>query len=730
MNKRIFILPVLFIMFVSLACQAVLGTPVVPQPATTAVQVVPAPTRTPRPTRTPLPTSTTLPGEPTSTPRAERPVKTAPPEPSPTPVGTYTNSEAGFSFRFPPDWDIDTQSAGHVTINNTSIGATFIILVDPGDTLDAVISDLENNTFKGETVKVNDTADIKLGSGEMAHAKDMVVSGSNGDLVYRIAFTTLGPHNYALISVGSADTLLSEKSTFADIYGSAVFFPPQPFGTPADQTLGLLEFGDPSPSDLDPALTTGSAADFVGLIFSGLVRLGPDLQVYPDLAESWEISSDGLVYTFTLRSGLTFGDGTPLTANDVVFSWERAADPSMASSTAATYLGDIVGLKDKLAGKANTISGLKVLNDQTLVVHVDAPKPYFLEKLTYPTAFVVDQNTVSSNPKDWVFEANPSGPYQIMKYTETRSLILERNPTYYQQPAIPYVAFLLDAGGSAISRYQDGTIDILNLGGQTAEQVRRPDDPLHSQWQTTTSLCTTLVQFNNTLPPFDDANVRKAFALAVDRNGFVERLTNNMDLAALNILPPGMPGFNKNIKALDFNADQAKAALAASTKYKGSLPEVTLNASGLGTQSNPDVDALVATWKQVLGVDVKVAFLDPSTFTESSRNSPAQMALYGWCADYPDPQNFLDVLYHTGSEFNISGYSNPAIDKLLEQAGVELDPAKRIDLYNQAEKALLDDFAAAPIEYSVIDVLVKPRVQGYIQAPLHASFVPWLSFKK
>ncbi len=732
MNKRSLILPVILIMLISLACQALTGSQATPPSALgTAIVIQPslAPSRTPRPTRTTIPTHTPSAGQPNSSSGSSKPVKTAPPEPSPTPIGSYTNNEAGFKFQYPPDWNIDSQSAGHVTINNTSIGMAFIILVDPGDTLDAVATDLKDNTFKGEDVTIADGKNVTLGSGESAKVKELAVKSTQGTLIYRVAFTSFGPHTYALIAVGLPDTLKNQADLLAELYGSATFFPPQPFGTPGDQTLGLLANGDPDASDLDPALTTTSAADYVGLLFSGLVRLGPDLQVNPDLAESWEISADGLVYTFTLRSNLAFSDGTPLTTKDIIYSWERAADPNLKSPTVATYLGDIVGLKDRLNGKTDHISGLKAIDDHTLVVKVDAPKPYFLEKLTYPTAFIVDQNTVTDNPKDWVFQANASGPYMIMKYTETRSLILERNPKYYKQAEVPYVGYLLDAGGSAVSRYEDGTVDILYLGGQNAERVRRTDDPLHNQWQSVTTLCTTFVQMNNNLPPFDDINVRKAFALSVDRAGFVERLTNNMDIPAVTILPPAMPGFSKAISAASYNADQAKAALKAS-KYAGNLPEIKLNASGFGTQGNPEVDALVATWKQILGIDVKVEFLDPTTFTESARTNPAQMTLYGWCADYPDPQNFLDVLYHTGSDFNVSGYSNPSIDKLLDQANVDLDPASRIKFYNQAEKALLDDFATVPIEHGVYDVLVKPRVQGFVLAPLHASFVPFLSLRK
>jgi ABC-type transport system substrate-binding protein len=391
-------------------------------------------------------------------------------------------------------------------------------------------------------------------------------------------------------------------------------------------------------------------------------------------------------------------------------------------------MGDILGVKEKLAGKAESVAGLKAIDERRLEVTLDSPKPYFPAKLSYPTSFIVDQATTKTSPRDWVWKANPSGPYKLKEYTEGESLILVRNPNYHNPAAISTITFVLNPGGSPISRYEDGTLDILYVGGSTAERVRREDDPLHDQWQSAPSLCTMTVQMNNSIPPFDDPQVRKAFALAVDRDGFVERLTNNIELPALTILPPSMPGFSPDLSAVSYDPAAAKTALQAS-RYAGNLPPVSLEASGLGTEGRADVNALVENWRQALDVEVEVIYLDSNNYTREARNEDGQMSYYGWCADYPDPQNFLDVLYHTDSEFNVSGYTNAQVDSLLGKANIEADPARRVQLYQQIEKLLIDDFAFIPISHSVYDVLVNPRVEGFVLAPMNADYISWLSLK-
>ena len=211
-------------------------------------------------------------------------------------------------------------------------------------------------------------------------------------------------------------------------------------GIPLDQALVLAGGESTNPRDYDPATTYGSGDK---LLYSGLVSFDPQLNLTPDLAESWEVSQDGMVYTFHLRESAKFHNGKPVTAQDVIYSWERAASPELASDTALTYLGDIVGINDLAAGQAENASGLKALDDHTLQVTIDAPKPYFLYKLTYSTAFVVDQENVESGG-EWYRQPNGTGPYKLREWVRFERIVYEANPDFYLgKPSIPYVVYQL-----------------------------------------------------------------------------------------------------------------------------------------------------------------------------------------------------------------------------------------------------------------------------------------------
>jgi ABC-type oligopeptide transport system substrate-binding subunit len=257
----------------------------------------------------------------------------------------------------------------------------------------------------------------------------------------------------------------------------------------------------------------------------------------------------------------------------------------------------------------------------------------------------------------------------------------------------------------------------MGLGATEAKEVSAQEHPLHGELQSVTSMCTAFIQINNTLPPMDDPNVRRAFALAVDKDRLIKLFGETTGLQAVSILPPAMPGYTAGMVKETFNAKTAREALAAS-KFAGKMPKITLSTAGYSDQPSEFLNALVDMWQKNLGVKVVVEYLDPRTFTQSAREHHGQLVDYGWCADYPDPENFLDILYHTGSEFNVSGYSNPEVDALLEKARTELDPAARLKLYNQAEALLLDDYATIPLMHHVFFTLVKPRVQGYVLTPM------------
>jgi oligopeptide transport system substrate-binding protein len=682
----------------------------------------PAATETAQVTPTVLPSSTSIP---TSTPR---PSPTATPEPTPTPKGFYYNDLGGFSLIVPPAWDVKEEGTSYVVLGDDYI--TFYVeslAASQPASLDEFIEEMAPNIFAGYTYRTGEPFEITIGDGFTAQARDLTTTINGTPFVVRMIYLHNNGRSYRMFIITDKATMENSSDRFDNAFASMDFFAPSFYGLDKSETYTESGWDPLDAEDLDPAMTTSGSGGYPGLLFAGLVKLSPDLQVIPDLAEDLIISPDGTVYTFKLRDGLQFADGRPITTRDFKDSWERALDPDTDSSVALTYLGDILGAKEKNAGTADDIAGVKVIDDRTLEVTLDGPKPYFLAKLTYPTSYVVDGTQANAGGK-WYYEANASGPYKIKEYKPDEYIIFERNDAYWNPPAIRNVLYLFNPGGSLLSLYEEGTLDMVPIWGDDVTRIRNVDDPLHAEWQSATSMCTTMLMFNNSTPPFDDVEVRKAFALSVDKISLAWHMSGDTGIEAESILPPAMPGFRESVHAPYYNVDRARTALKSS-KYGTNLPEVKLGVGGYGDSENSMVNALVSMWKEALGVDVTVEYIDPTRMHEAARERANPMTLYGWCADYPDPENFLDILFYTGSDFNASGYSNPEIDALLEQARVEQDVAKRIALYQLVEAKLLTDAAAVPLIRSENNVLVKPRVEGFKLVPMSGSYIPFLSLQ-
>jgi oligopeptide transport system substrate-binding protein len=480
------------------------------------------------------------------------------------------------------------------------------------------------------------------------------------------------------------------------------------------QTLVLAGGESTNPREYDPATTHGNGDK---LVFSGLVAFDPQLNLTPELAESWDVSPDGTVYTFHLRQNARFHDGSPVTAQDVIYSWERAASPALNSDTASIYLGDILGEREMAARGAEHISGLQALDAHTLKVMIDAPKPYFLLKLTYPTAFVLDKANVESGA-EWFRTPNGTGPYKLTEWRRFEKITYEANPDFYLgKPSIPTVIVKLYSG-VGIRLYEAGEIDMTGIPYSSVERFLDPTEPLHNELITGVDLCTGFVVFDVTKPPFDDVKVRQAFSMAFDRGKYIDVMLNGQALPAIGIYPPGLPGFNIGLKGLPYDPERARQLLAES-KYGKGLPPIVYTEAGIGSFIGGDVAALAQMWKQVLGVEITVENLEPNYFYDKIiAGQHGQIFGGGWCADYPDPENFADVLFHTGSTQNTGDYSNPELDALLERARMEQDVSKRIQMYQQAEQIIVDDAPVLFTTHSLSYLLVKPYVKGYVFTPI------------
>ena len=474
------------------------------------------------------------------------------------------------------------------------------------------------------------------------------------------------------------------------------------------------------PYTLDPAVSGEMTShEYIMQIFSGLVCSGDDLKPAPDIAQSsWQVSNGGKTYTFYLRQDVKFHDGRQVKADDFKYSWERACAPETGSQTAATYLGDIVGVKEVLSGKTKEISGVRVVGDYTLEVTIDAPKSYFLSKLTYPTAFVVDRANVEQGG-EWWRSPNGTGPFKLKQWEEGKLLVLERNELYYGELAkVNLVTFQL-WGGVPMDMYETGEIDVTGAGIDYIEKVTDKAGPFYPDLMVVPELSFYYIGFNTTKPPFDNANIRRAFSLAIDKDKLVSLVFKGMMQRADGILPPGMPGYNEALLGLDYDIDRAKELIASSAYGDVShLPPITITTAGWGGLISPELEAIVYQWRENLGVEVEVRQLEPERFFYYLREEKDEMFCIGWVADYPHPQDFLDVLFHTGVDNNYGEYSNSEVDALLDRAGVEQDSALSLALYQQAEQLWVKDAACLPLCFGQNYIMVKPYIKGYNLNPL------------
>jgi oligopeptide transport system substrate-binding protein len=497
---------------------------------------------------------------------------------------------------------------------------------------------------------------------------------------------------------------------------SAPSSPDFQIGVPLDQALVYNGGESANPRDYDPA-TTYSSGD--KLVFSGLVMLDQNLNIRPDLAETWEVSGGGTIYTFKIRENARFHNGREVTAQDVAFSWERAASPELASDTVLTYLADIVGVREKALGQAENISGVKVIDEKTLQVTIDAPKPYFLMKLTFPTSYVVDEENVSAG-EEWARQPNGTGPYKLTEWRSNEYIVYTANSDFYLgAPSIPYVVVKIYAGDD-VRLFETGDIDVAGVGLYDVQRMLNPAEPMSRNLVTGVNLCTSYVVFDATVPPFDDVNVRKAFSMAFDRQRYVDVLYRGVALPAVGLYPPGLPGFDYGLQGLPYDPAQARELLKQS-KYGGpeGLPEITYTNSGIGSYIGGTVAALAEMWQTNLGVTIKVENLDYNFYYEQIfSGNHGQIFDGGWCADYPDPENFADVLFHTGVPQNHGGYSNPELDALLEAARIEPDVTKRIAMYQEAERTIVNDAPVLFTTHSLSYELVQPYVKGYVFTPI------------
>jgi oligopeptide transport system substrate-binding protein len=474
------------------------------------------------------------------------------------------------------------------------------------------------------------------------------------------------------------------------------------------------------------------------LVYEGLTKFNDKLETVPGSAEKWEYSTDATALTFTLREGLKYSDGSLLNAERFAYSLKRNINPETAGEYAA-ITDEIKGAPEWRGGdetaKATVDESVKATHADgsactdyedaacnTLTLTFSKPAPYFHTIMGIWVAFPAKEENITTGGENWwnssKFQTG-NGPYILKSLEPFVRGYFTPNPNYWGGVAsvdIEY-SYITDSA-VAFEAYKNNEFDIITAAAEDVATIKS-DPQLSTELMQYAGSCTFAVMFHQLKEPFTDQKVREAFTMAFDRDTWVHDVLKDVGAPTLTWIPKGYPGYKDGETRWAYDPEKAKAALAASTYGSvDKLPPIELTFSD-SPRNRTRYEWLAAKWKEVLGVDVKLNPVEPTTYTALTKDvKTAPLAfILGWCADYPDPQNWLSVYWKTGGFGERIAYSNADFDALVNQADVELDPAKRADLYQQAQDVLLDSIPGAFVWNSLNSYLVKPWVKGVITTP-------------
>ncbi|AAM23881.1 oligopeptide transport system substrate-binding protein [Caldanaerobacter subterraneus subsp. tengcongensis MB4] len=488
----------------------------------------------------------------------------------------------------------------------------------------------------------------------------------------------------------------------------------------SEQVLNL-NLGEEPPT-LDPQKATDEVSITVlNAVLEGLVRYNKDgkIEKGSGLAKDWKISDDGLTYTFYLKDA-KWSDGNPITAYDFEYAWKRALDPKTGSQY-AYQLYYIKGAEEYNSGKGSADQvGIKALDDKTLQVTLKAPAPQFLGLTSFVTYLPLEKSVyekygdkVGSDPSTMVF----SGPFIIKEWNHEQNIVLEKNPNYWDKDNVKLdkINFsMIKDNNSLVQNYDTGALDSIFIPGDYIDKYK--DSP---EFHTYALATVWYLQFNNKDKIFKNANIRKAFTLAVNRELFVKEVMKNGSIPAEAVVPPGIPGYNGDFRSeagpgyfKDNDVAQAKEYLQKGLQELGlsKLPTIKFLTGDSDTAKKYSV-ALQQMWNQALGVQVEIQNVAFKVRLDMMDRGDYQIVLAGWGADYNDPMTFLDM-WETNNGNNTAFYSNPEYDKLIEQAKVNGDPKSRVEEMIQAEKILMEDMPIGPLWFQARAYVVKPYVKN------------------
>ena len=469
----------------------------------------------------------------------------------------------------------------------------------------------------------------------------------------------------------------------------------------------------PDPETVDPALN--SAVDGGNMIlhaFEGLLTLDENGQLKEGQAESWETSEDGLTWTFHLRDGLKWSDGTDLTAKDFVYSWQRVCDPNVAASYAETVLGMVKGYDEAVAGDITKLD-VQAPDEKTVVVNLAHPCSYFGELAAFATLNPVQQATVEANGDAWATSADTyisNGPFMMTEWVPGSHITFSKNPNYWNAEAIKLDKLefeLIEDSNAAYSAYTSGEVDMIKDVPTEEIPSLQGNDDFHVE----PIIGTYYVSLNLQKEYFQDARVRKALSLAIDRNYVANTLMQGTYSPASSIVGPGWldtdgSSFAENANGgtpyidndnFDANLEEAKKLLEEAGYPNGEgFPQIEYTTNDAGYHKVV-AEYLQQAWAAI-GIDLKVNIVEWASFTPMRRNGEFDVARNGWVGDYTDPSNILELFCTTNGN-NDGKYTNADFDAAIEDSRVTTDAATRSADLHKAEDALMNDAGCIPIAY-------------------------------
>jgi oligopeptide transport system substrate-binding protein len=490
------------------------------------------------------------------------------------------------------------------------------------------------------------------------------------------------------------------------------------------------------PESLDPHKATGvPEANIIFDMLEGLTTRTADAQVGPGMASSWEVSDDGTVYTFHLRDA-KWSNGDPVTADDFVFSFQRAVSPATASDYAPILSviknADAITKGDE---KDLTKLGVEAVDPKTVKITLNASTPYFLGLLAHNIAFPVHKATVEKFGDKWTRPGNSvvNGPYMIQEWTPQSRIVLVKNPNYYDAANVKIdkiIYYPTEDVAEELKRFRAGELDVTYEA--PSDQIKWAEANLKDEFHNTPYLGTYYYIINLTRDPLGkDLKLRQALSMAIDRDILTEKITQGGEVPAYSWVPPGIAGYTQ--QKFDYAGMSAAERIEAAKKLyaeAGYGPDKPLKVEILyNTNENHRkiAVAIAAMWHQFLGVDATLTNQEWKVYLDTRDKKDFQIARAAWIGDYPDPINFLDMFESTAGNRNDAGYNNPKYDDLLKQSATTADPQARFKLLEQAEKTFLDDQAIIPIYHYTTKQLVSKKVSGWQDNILGLHLTRYLS---